>query len=271
MDVSKLERSVRLLISDIRRYHPDEFHDSERKIIGELLYTLEAIIFGWRHGERRQIENSLQDIRTTLAEMEERLERNSAVCQFSKNKPFNFPEFISVRVDSSNGVISPDPERFLKKINNIVRSGSVTVIVDPYILSAADEGNSAVDVLQEVTEITKNSKWVYLFCRGDRIDVSTIANMRNKLGIKLKGIFTGDIHDRYVFVGHDENMANSYHRPWIPGETNKSNPELKYWRGAAFGASINGVTKRPTYILNFFGEDLDSLFAYLDVTMVELK
>lgn len=271
---SELENAAKLIIDMINGHHPDDILRSERHVIEELHTVIDRVIFDGKYGRLRGIENSIYDIRRTLDRLENKAYDNYPRCEFSKAKYGFFPEFISAMAGLETGTISPNPDSFLKKLSNIIRSGTAAVIVDPYILAEKDDSNTLVDVLDEVLNITQSSESVYLFCRKEHIDQSTMIKMKENLGVKLKGIFTGDIHDRYIFVGYDEKMDNSFHRPWIPGnksEKSKKNKELKYWRGAAFGASLNGVTKRPTYILNFSGEDLGSLFAYLDYEMTELQ
>ena len=69
-------------------------------------------------------------------------------------------------------------------------------------------------------------------------------------------MYVGDFHDRYILFGQGRNVNGSdkLSRPWHGKE---------YWSGLAFGASLNGIAKRPTYVLGLKKVDIIPLIAYI--------
>jgi hypothetical protein len=175
-----------------------------------------------------------------------------------------YVDFMTVQKQIIEGSekIMADPIAFVNQLKTTAESADTLVIVDPYALSAEDETGqnvSARGTIQQLLDCSKSKAHLHLYCRIDAIDEMEWERLETDLGTGKLSVHLGNLHDRYILAGR-EYSANGYDATHpVPGWHGS-----KYWGGAAFGASINGAGKRPTYVLDFKKADINPLISYLD-------
>lgn len=194
-----------------------------------------------------------------LAEVRETIQGSSVPCRFQMEADSgNNTHLVTALPQSSPGPLKPDPRRFQKELKNVARTGSVLVLVDPYALAETDESGSPRSSAKEVHELIDGlslDKFV-VYCRNDAIHKPCLDALASELKQKLE-VRCGDFHDRYLLVGY-EGQSKS---PFV--ELKDSWHGLTAWRGVVFGASLNGISKRPTYVLKFEDNDIPVISQYL--------
>lgn len=223
---------------------------------------------------RDEFEDDLRRQNEALSEVERRLNKRLAViqnlletkanpCRYGEGDSTNeYSQFITVRTDfSMPNKLLPDTESFEEKLQSISRQARSLVLVDPYALSDHNDAGDKGDSVKQIDSILdlKNSsiEALHLYVRPDAVTLKVWEKLKKNLGKTKLTVHTGDLHDRYLLAGSDKNLkradvfAESWHNYHI-------------WTGVVFGASLNGVSKRPTYVLPFEPNDVRQIRAYLD-------
>ena len=105
---------------------------------------------------------------------------------------------------------------------------------------------------------SKSINALHLYCRREDTLTAVWTKLKALFDANKKElvIHLGDFHDRYLLAGSDMwQGACEFKEKWHG---------LTGWKGVVFGASLNGVEKRPTYLLPFEFEDIRVIRRYLD-------
>ena len=233
------------------------FHDLERKSPSQFWLL------------REEYERTLWRQSAQLDRIERLLSENTTGCRFAEGRDGGswFAELITLKpgYDKSDGVSSgnmdADPVRFIYGVEQLAQKTTSVVIMDPYALAGkdeADEKTSTIDLIYKIVSLCCDLDPVqlHLYCRSDIIDYKEWENLEKKLKPHKLSVYVGDFHDRYILFGQGRNVNGSdkLSRPWHGKE---------YWSGLAFGASLNGIAKRPTYVLGLKKVDIIPLIAYI--------
>lgn len=185
---------------------------------------------------------------------------NRVTCSYAEDKSNRYPGFISVGPLNSDLADLPAPESFINHIKEkYFKYAETVVIVDPYALALktdVDENSSSIETIKELCSAGSFGK-LLLYCRRDATDEKQWDKLAKLITGNKLSVHLGDIHDRYFFIGRDDSKNTE---PIPRKEWNKR----QFWAGAAFGGSLNGISKRPTYVLKFPIGDINSLTFYLD-------
>jgi len=152
--------------------------------------------------------------------------------------------------------VQPNPQGFLDKLKEFAQSSTHLVIVDPYALAGTDDaGNKRAEPVEICELIDARSRdAVVIYCRRDATDDASHKFLTKRYGNKIKIEF-GDLHDRYMLCSSEENTKGArLATEWL---------DCLCWGGVVFGASFNGVSKRPTYLLKFDPQDIPLVVKYL--------
>lgn len=193
----------------------------------------------------------------------EHLFLENSQCAFAESGAVRYPQWLS-QIPSPGASIATaaDPEAggFWGKLAKLASLGSEIVLVDPYACSSTSDDNKKVSPAKLVGKLLKDCSFdrLHLYCRQDAYDEAAAEELKTSLNGKLS-IYFGDLHDRYLLVGNDQVIK---HGSCQALDTDWHG--LTYWAGAAFGASLNGVTKRPTYVLGLEKGDVPGVRKYLD-------
>lgn len=199
-----------------------------------------------------------QVMREQLAEVHEAIRESAVPCRFqSEGAAGDYIQLMTALPRSSVGPLKADALGFLEALRNVARTGNVLVLVDPYALAETDDSGRVRSHAKEVHDLVDElplDKFV-VYCRNDAIHKPCLDALVQKLGKKLE-VRCGDLHDRYLLVGRQGQAKHfvELDAPWNGSTT---------WMGVAFGASLNGVSKRPTYVLKFETQDIPVVVKYL--------
>lgn len=198
-------------------------------------------------------------MREQLAEFHEAIRESAVPCRFqSEGAAGDNMQLMTALQPSSVGSLKADAPGFLNALRNVARTGNVLVLVDPYALAETDDSGRVRSQAKEIHDLVDGlslDKFV-VYCRNDAIHKPCLDALVLKLGKKLE-VRCGDLHDRYLLVGREGKSKPPFVElddPWNGSTT---------WMGVAFGASLNGVSKRPTYVLKFEAQDIPVVAKYL--------
>jgi hypothetical protein len=193
----------------------------------------------------------------------ENLRHGENQCMFADSDGGRYQHWISkIASDVSHGEATPTAGAggFWEKMADVAKLGSRVVLVDPYALAATTDDGKAVSPVPFIEKVLKDCSLgqLELYCRQDSCDQTALAAVKQKYSKKIVVRF-GDLHDRYLLVGSDSKIKH-------PSNVRLTEPwrGLVHWAGVVFGASLNGVQKRPTYVLPFDNQDIEPIQTYLD-------
>lgn len=133
------------------------------------------------------------------------------------------------------------------------------VLVDPYALSEKNDKGEIQQPAKDLIEIIKDLpfKKLFLYCRQDAVHQPAFNALMAARGNKEIALLYGDFHDRYLIVGRNQTTASF-------NFISSSSYKTDYWKAYVFGASLNGVSKRPTYIVGLEKEDTAAVMKYIN-------
>lgn len=203
-----------------------------------------------------------------LAEIRIEIARSRMVCRYEQPAPdYEIQEYVSVLrspdgaiIRSARGTINADPASFMNRLATQAAKGRVLVLVDPYALSDKNEagasGNS-VEAIKTLFQAATSTEKLHLYCREDAVSLKVWQRLESQLGAHKLEVHLGDLHDRYLLAGSDQQGKDRHltDKPWHG---------YQRWVGVVFGASLNGVAKRPTYVLKCEQGDLNAVLEYIE-------
>jgi len=220
---------------------------------------------------RDEYDRALRQQSIQLDRIESLLSENRIGCRFAEERDGGpwFAELIAIKPSLDNyaspsaGNADADPKSFIEGVKGILRKTTSLVLMDPYALAGKDDagkGSSAIDLIKDIVSIAHSPDLkpvqLHLYCRPDAIDYDEWEKLEKILKPHKLCVYVGDFHDRYILFGQDIAVNGSNHSSdWH---------QKKYWAGLAFGASLNGIRKRPTYVLSLKGQDIRPLISYID-------
>jgi hypothetical protein len=198
-------------------------------------------------------------IEKRLAEIQSDIEMSRTVCQYEESgSKHDVIQLVSVN-RSINGTISANPTSFMEKLSEEAATARILVLVDPYALSdkndAGDSGN-CVNAIKALSKAAASMDKLHLYCREDAVSLKVWQQLEAAIGAKKLEVHLGDLHDRYLLAGSDQGKGKHL--------TDETWHGYDRWQGVVFGASLNGIAKRPTYVLKFEKTDLDDILAYIE-------
>lgn len=168
-------------------------------------------------------------------------------------------EFISaITPASEDQPWLPNPTRFLDELANEASAGDTLVLVDPYALADHDDAGKVTNCLSAIEKISSKGSISRLFiiCREQETNKDFLPALERLMPKKKIEVQYQDTHDRYLLVAGEDKFKHSQFVSGAPFARDQ-------WRGVAFGASLNGIARRPTYILRFGSADLEPLLGFL--------
>lgn len=192
--------------------------------------------------------------------IEKPISGNNVRCVFADSDDQRFPNFITNSPLAPDQPVLPLQQTFEERIKQKhFKDAETIVIVDPYALAIENDSGGVSSSINTIHRLCSASPadTLFLYCRRDVTEVAQWERLLKMLsGFKIT-VLMGDLHDRYFFTGNNtKKSVEILARGDWKGKSG--------WAGAAFGGSLNGVSKRPTYILKFGKEDINSLIDYLD-------
>lgn len=260
-------------LRDLREIPDFEMH--KERLIKRLARDLEREYWPPHWSFLQEYEQMFRLQKDQLNRIEHLISESTPGCRFAESRDGGpwFAELISMKPtpdgNSSSGNADAAPEIFVDALKNSIKKTSAIVLVDPYALaSKSDCGNatSAIPIIREIVLSAHDLDAVHLhlYCRLDAVDLSEWSRLKESLGNNKLSVYLGDFHDRYILAGQDEAFTAS-------GFTNNWHGK-KWWAGSVFGSSINGISKRPTYVLDFKKADIRPIISYIrGVVDVETK
>lgn len=224
---------------------------------------------------RDEYDRALRRQSAQLDRIESLLSENRIGCRFSEGRDGGpwFAELIAIKPSLDNyatpsaGNADADPESFTAGLKGILRKTTSLVLMDPYALAGEDDvgtESSAIDLIKEIVSIAHNPDLgpfhLHLYCRPDVIDYDEWEKLQKILKPHKLSVYVGDFHDRYILFSQDF--------PFNKNDPSSEWHEKKYWAGLAFGASLNGIRKRPTYVLSLKAQDIRPLISYIDGVVI---
>lgn len=239
-----------------RRDAPQEWLYWMERFVAHQLDGLEARISQTQEKSRSHLE---QVMREQLGEVHGAIRNSATPCRFqSEGAAEDYMQLMTALPQSSAGPLKADSLGFLEALRAVARTGNVLVLVDPYALAETDDSGRVRSQAKEVHDLVDGlslDKFV-VYCRNDAMHKPCLDALVQKLGKKLE-VRCGDLHDRYLLVGREGKSKSPFVElddQWYGSTT---------WTGVAFGASLNGVSKRPTYVLKFEARDIPVVAKYL--------
>jgi hypothetical protein len=267
LDESDPEWGVMRRLRDI-----PEYDNLIRRMAARLEYEFDQMYvpLHWRYKEEHERLLSRQNAQ--LDRLEQLLSRDSFGCRFAEGKEGGpwFTELITISANRAEGSVdtpdadiqkvSGDPHVFKEHLKKTVKKSQALVIVDPYALAAKDDAGSSVSARSTIREIVFAARDIdpvhlHLYCRMDAVEVEEWEGLKQDLKDNRLSVYLGDFHDRYIFSGR---MTHSNAACDIDNWHGS-----QFWVGSTFGASLNGIGKRPTYILDFKAADTKQLISYI--------
>lgn len=194
-----------------------------------------------------------------LTDIEDRLDTAGGPCRYNDAGGIaGTATYITVLADLKAGTVAADPKKFKEKLRATSLKARTLVLVDPYALSESNDAGDKGDCVAQIAEIvnTGSIEHLHLYARADAVTSQVWKKLQVKLDKVKMTVHLGDLHDRYLLAGSDNiKGACRFDNVWHGYE---------YWCGVVFGASLNGVAKRPTYVLPFEVNDVKQISTYLD-------
>jgi hypothetical protein len=216
-----------------------------------------------RASDERRLADALLGIESRLtgrmAAIEDRLDAAGRPCRYGDDEGQGVTaNYVSVLADKRASKAAADPKSFAEKLCETARLARTLVLVDPYALSEVNDSGEKGDCVAQIVQIVSagSIEHLHLYARSDAATAKVWAKLQKGIGSVKLTVHLGDLHDRYLLAGSDFlKGAHEFSNDWHG---------CSHWRGVVFGASLNGVTKRPTYVLPFEVRDVVQIRAYLD-------
>lgn len=212
-------------------------------------------------GGQRRLGESVEDLERRLSERLKRIEDQLSVgsngCRFERSNA-EMPwtgSYISIAPSETGQKAKASPQGFMDKLRKVAKEARVLVLSEPYALADANDSGDKGDCLGQLQALIQGLSidQLHLYCRQDALSIDVVKKLEHikDLGRKIS-IHVGDVHDRYLLSGSDKKGDQvSWHG-------------CSHWKGSTFGASLNGISKRPTYVVPFEQGDIVEVKRYLD-------
>lgn len=237
--------------NDLWKRDWQEWSRSERSSIEQLAYAQRLLIDALPKIESRLTER--------LGAIEDRLDATGGPCRYGESGGLGgTASYLTALDDPTTGKVAADPKTFAQKLCATARLARTLVLADPYALSESNDAGDNGDCIAQIVQIVRagSIEHLHVYARSAAATAKVWAKLQTELGSVKLTVHLGDLHDRYLLAGNDSNKgAYQFDDTWH-GFSN--------WRGVVFGASLNGVAKRPTYVLPFEVSDVKQVRAYLD-------
>lgn len=218
--------------------------------------SLQEVAYG-----QRQLSESVKDLESRLTErltrIEGQLSEGSNGCRFegsSAGMPWT-GKYVSIAPSETGQKAKANPQGFMDKLRKVAKDARVLVLAEPYALADANDSGDKGDCLGQIHALIQDLSidQLHLYCRQDASSLGVVMKLEhNKDLCKKISIHVGDVHDRYLLSGTDEKGDQVL---WH---------DCSRWKGSTFGASLNGISKRPTYVVPFEQGDIVEVKRYLD-------
>jgi len=218
--------------------------------------SLQEVVYG-----QRRLSKSVEDLERRLTErltrIEGQLSEGSNRCRLEGSNA-GMPwtgSYMSIAPLETGQKAKASPKGFMDKLKNVAKDARVLVLAEPYALADANDSGDKGDCLGQIQALIQDLSidQLHLYCRQDASSLDVVKKLEHikDLGKKIS-IHVGDVHDRYLLSGSDE---KGDHVSWHG---------CSRWKGSTFGASLNGISKRPTYVVPFEQGDIVEVKRYLD-------
>lgn len=222
----------------------------------------------WLRSEQRNSDRQLQlqesvarlerGLYKRLADIESRLDAVDKPCWYAPvDEVSRTASYITSLPAEIGTKTQADPNTFMQKLGEVARTGRVLTLVDPYALSEVNDSGDKGNCIKQIVELSKmgSIEKLHLYSRSDAVNADVWEMLEKQLTASKLSVHLGDIHDRYLLAGSDSSKGAGFDSPWH---------SYAHWKGVVFGSSLNGVRKRPTYVLKFEQGDVHEIRRYLD-------
>ncbi len=210
---------------------------------------------------QRDLSESVEDLKRMLAKqltkIEGLLSDGSNGCRFEQSDA-GMPwtgSLMTIEPSEPGQKAKASPQRFMTKLRNVAQDARVLILVEPYAFAVANDSGDKGDCLGKIQELITGCsiEKLHLYCRQDVSSLDVIKKLEKNKDLAGKiSIHVGDLHDRYLLSGSDK---KGEYVLWH---------NCTHWKGSTFGASLNGISKRPTYVVPFESGDIVEVKRYLD-------
>ena len=180
-----------------------------------------------------------------------------ARCNISSELGLQFPNFMTSLTAINKGDLSIARTRFKAHQSTWLSGAERCVIADPYIFHPGSETASEyAEGIAATIGVTANRIDFYFSAAKERYKPSVAALVHTKLMDNYQGALVArqftfyDCHDM-----HD--------RVWLHHSSIADDPPYTGWNARVMGASVNGVHKRPTYVVDMDDADANDYAKYL--------
>ena len=218
--------------------------------------SLQEVAYG-----QRRLSESVEDMERRLIErltrIEGQLSEGSNGCRFEGSNA-GLPwtgSYMSIAPSETGQKAKASPQGFMDKLRKVAKDARVLVLAEPYALADANDSGDKGDCLGQIQALIQGHSidQLHLYCRQDASSLDVVKKLEHIKDLAKKiSIHVGDVHDRYLLSGSD---AKGDQVSWHG---------CSRWKGSTFGASLNGISKRPTYVVPFEQGDIVEVKRYLD-------
>lgn len=200
--------------------------------------------------------NSWSRLDRLEAKMDELLNRPGR-CNMPLSVSQQLPTFMTSLTAINDGNLAIARVKFREHQSAWLIDAERCVIADPYIFHPGTE--MAEDYASGIADIvggTPHRVDFYFSALPDRYKAHVAALVH----AALKGNYQGPPGTR-KFMFYD--CRNMHDRVWLRHTSTANNPPYLGWKARVVGASVNGVRKRPTYVVDMDDDDANNYSKYL--------
>lgn len=173
---------------------------------------------------------------------------DQAPCYFSQEGSERLPQFLTALNDVM--AKSEGTAKFVESFKDWFSTKQRGVIVDPHIFKLADE--KELKYCKEIIKILGDTL--------DRIDI--YYSVDNYVPSVAKKIFT-ELNKTKIRNFNFYACPNIHDRVWMRHYQVNDTPTANGWEARVVGASVNGISRRPTYVVDMTNNDAAEYSKYL--------
>lgn len=249
-----MEHDLKELIELIERLsHRNDSGRSQRmELIARAHQLFDEIIYGvsGEAGRRYLSRDAVASIHTHLYELERRIDSISVThvgCALGEENVLSrFPQMLTALDNQTAG--TSGYQNFITDFRKFFSQGTA-VIVDPYIFTNAKEieADYCTNLLNIIGEHPERIDF-YFIKKGYKKSIADAVFNSLKLRGRTVNLFE---------------CANIHDRVWMKNASTIDDPSTTDWEARVVGASVNGIAKRPTYVVDMLHDDAQSYAIYL--------
>lgn len=211
---------------------------------------------GYRWPLRRQFSYpNVARLRDIEAKLDELLSRPTG-CNLSRESAQQFPSFMTSLTAINDGNLAVARTKFRSHQSKWLADAVRCVVVDPYVFHPASE--TPADYVAGLVEIIgphADRVDFYFSAATDRYKPAVAAGVHAGLVASYKGSKVR----RFAYY----DCRDMHDRVWLQHTSCVDDPPYVGWSARVVGSSVNGVRKRPTYVVDMEQDDANDYAKYL--------